>query len=63
MFLGLAFKKKSIASFSWGEHENFTLKKAWEINKNIALMIGEELDDNDYLILESLHSRLSEINL
>lgn len=60
---GAGFQKKNIASFAWGENERFTLAKAWDINKNIASMIGEELNDKDYLILQSVHTNHSEFNL
>ena len=60
---GSGFQKKRIASFSWGENEQFTFSKAWEINKNIASMIGEELNDKDYLILQGIHSNHLGFNL
>lgn len=53
---GAGFQKKCIASFSWGVSEIYTLEKAWEVNKNIAQMNGEELSDKDYLILQSIYS-------
>ena len=60
---GSGFQKKRITSFSWGENEQFTFSKAWEINKNIASMIGEELNDKDYLILQGIHSNHLGFNL
>ncbi len=53
---GAGFQNKFIASFSWGVSETYTLEKAWEVNKNIAQMNGEELSDKDYLILQSIYS-------
>ena len=60
---GAGFQKKCIASFSWGESDTYTLTKAWEVNKNIAQMTGEELSDKDYLILQSIYSSKLDFNL
>ena len=60
---GAGFQKKHVASFSWGENESYTLAKAWDVNKNIALMIDEELNDKDYLILKGVHSNYLRFNL
>ncbi|MBO73344.1 MAG: glucose-1-phosphate thymidylyltransferase, partial [Flavobacteriales bacterium] len=53
---GSGFQKKFVPSFSWGERETYTLSKAWEVNKNIARLTGEELSDEDHLILQAIHS-------
>ena len=53
---GSGFQKKIIRSFAWGEGETYALEKAWEVNRNIAQMNGEELSDKDYLILQSIYS-------
>ena len=53
---GSGFQKKIIRSFAWGEGETYALEKAWEVNKNIAQMNGEELSDADYLIVQNIHS-------
>ena len=63
MFLEPDSKKKHVASFSWGENESYALAKAWEVNKNIASMIDEELSDHDYLILKDVHSNYLRFNL
>ena len=60
---GAGFQKKCIASFSWGGSDTYTLTKAWEVNKNIAQMTGEELSDKDYLILQSIYSSKLDFNL
>lgn len=60
---GSGFQKKHIASFSWGESDQFKLSKAWSINQNIALMAGEELNDKDYLVLKGVHSHHLRFNL
>ena len=52
---GGGFQKKYIESFSWGENEKYDLAKAWNVNKNIALLLGEYLDEKDYLILEYIY--------
>jgi UDP-N-acetylglucosamine diphosphorylase/glucosamine-1-phosphate N-acetyltransferase len=60
---GAGFQKKHVASFSWGENESYALAKAWEVNKNIASMIDEELSDHDYLILKDVHYNYLRFNL
>jgi len=53
---GADFPEKYIPSFSWGKTETYNLTKAWEVNQNIAIMAGEKLTDQDYLILQNIHS-------
>ena len=53
---GSGFQEKFIPSFTWRESEIYALEKAWEVDKNIAQMHGEELSDKDYLILHSIYS-------
>ncbi len=53
---GADFPEKYIPSFSWGKTETYNLTKAWEVNQNIAKMAGKELTDQDYLILQNIHS-------